>query len=43
MQSMNRVGQQAVSFALQDDQGNTVCLDDFKGVWFLMVFHRHLA
>ncbi len=43
MQPMNRVGQQAISFALQDGRGNTVCQGDFKGAWLLMVFHRHLA
>jgi len=43
MGTINRVGQQAISFVMQDDQGNTVCLDDFKGTWLLMVFHRHLA
>jgi len=40
---MNRVGQQAISFILQDYKGNNVCLDDFTGAWLLMVFHRHLA
>ena len=34
-------GEKAVHFKLQDEDGKTRSLDDYKGKWLLMVFHRH--
>lgn len=39
----NRVGQLAIPFSFNNNQAKEVCLDDFKGDWLWMVFHRHLA
>ncbi len=39
----NRMGKKALAFTLSDDNGGEIWLDDFKGSWLLMVFHRHLA
>ena len=35
------VGQPAVPFALPDSEGRIRRLEDYRGVWLLMVFHRH--
>jgi peroxiredoxin len=37
------VGKPAVPFALADVHGNTHRLEDYRGQWLLLVFHRHLA
>jgi peroxiredoxin len=39
----NLTGKPALPFALQDSSGVTRRLEDFKGSWLLMVFHRHLG
>jgi peroxiredoxin len=33
----------AVSFRLQDVDGREHTLSDYRGLWLLMVFHRHLG
>ncbi len=40
---MSRVGQPAVPFALEDAEGRVHRLEDFRGRWLLLVFHRHLG
>lgn len=37
------VGRLAVRFTLVDAQGRTHHLDDYRGHWLLLVFHRHLG
>jgi peroxiredoxin len=39
----NLVGQPAVPFTLLDAEGKPYRLDDYRGSWLLMVFHRHLG
>lgn len=39
----NLVGQPAVPFALPDTSGRIHRLDDYRGAWLLLVFHRHLG
>ena len=39
----NLVGQPAVPFELTDVHGRTYRLQDFRGRWLLLVFHRHLG
>jgi peroxiredoxin len=39
----NKVGQEVPSLAFKDENGRAVCLEQFKGDWLLLVFHRHLA
>lgn len=36
-------GGAAVPFKLLDSYGKQHYLDDYKGSWLLMVFHRHLG
>jgi peroxiredoxin len=36
-------GMNAVAFELQDAKGRVHRLNDYRGGWLLMVFHRHLA
>jgi len=36
-------GKRAISFNLSDSNGHAVLLDNYKGSWLLMVFHRHLG
>ena len=36
-------GKPAVPFSLADSEGKTHSLEDYKGRWLLMVFHRHLG
>jgi peroxiredoxin len=38
-----RVGMPAVPFDLADTSGKRHRLDDFRGRFLLMVFHRHLS
>ena len=33
----------AADFALPDTAGHIYRLEDFRGEWLLLVFHRHLA
>jgi peroxiredoxin len=35
--------QPAFRFTLSDSDGSTYRLDDYRGSWLLMVFHRHLG
>ena len=37
------LGKPAVAFDLEDLQGNRHCLEDTRGRWLLLVFHRHLG
>lgn len=39
----NKVGQEVPSLAFKDITGREVRLEQFKGNWLLLVFHRHLA
>ncbi|MDO8479125.1 MAG: hypothetical protein Q7W02_23615 [Candidatus Rokubacteria bacterium] len=39
----SNVGSPAVTFALKDTAGTVRRLDQFRGHWLLMVFHRHLG
>ncbi len=36
------VGSPAVSFALRDAEGRVHRLEDYRGRWLLLMFHRHL-
>jgi len=36
-------GQPAVPFQLLDSEGHSHRLEDYRGSWLLMVFHRHLG
>jgi peroxiredoxin len=36
-------GQPAFPFELSDSEGKTHRIDDYRGSWLLMVFHRHLG
>ena len=36
-------GKPAVPFLLRDTGGRTHRLDDYRGGWLLLVFHRHLG
>ena len=38
----SEVGSPAVPFALEDTAGTVRCLDQYRGHWLLMVFHRHI-
>lgn len=40
---MSLTGRPAIPFALPDTQGRIHRLEDYKGSWLLMVFHRHLG
>ena len=37
------IGAPAVDFALEDTRGVIHRLDQYRGRWLLMVFHRHLG
>ena len=37
------VGGPAVPFALPDEEGRLHRLEDYRGHWLLLVFHRHLG
>jgi peroxiredoxin len=39
----NFIGKPAIPFNLRDSNGKVVVLEDFKGSWLLIVFHRHLG
>jgi len=36
-------GKPAVPFTLQDSEGKSHRLDEYRGNWLLLVFHRHLG
>ena len=36
-------GQPAVLFTLHDSSGEPHRLEDYRGHWLLLVFHRHLG
>ena len=38
-----RVGEPAAPFALHDASGRRHQLEDYRGHWLLLVFHRHLG
>jgi len=37
------IDQPAPPFALADVHGRIHSLDDYRGAWLLLVFHRHLG
>jgi len=39
----NLTGQQAIPFTLTGSDGRIHTLDEYRGSWLLMVFHRHLG
>lgn len=39
----HRVGHAAAPFTLPDVEGRAHRLEDYKGHWLLLVFHRHLG
>jgi peroxiredoxin len=41
--TLNRQGTDAVTFELCDTSGGLHRLQDYRGRWLLMMFHRHLA
>ena len=43
MNGTHRVGGPAAAFALPDTTGRVHRLEDYKGHWLLLVFHRHLG
>ncbi|MDX1815437.1 MAG: hypothetical protein R3239_05705 [Thermodesulfobacteriota bacterium] len=36
-------GRPAIPFNLRDGSGKPHLLEDYRGSWLLMVFHRHLG
>ena len=38
----NEVGSPAAAFELEDTAGTVHLLEQYRGHWLLMVFHRHL-
>jgi peroxiredoxin len=40
---MDLAGQAAIPFSLPDAEGRLHGLDEFRGRWLLLVFHRHLG
>jgi peroxiredoxin len=36
-------GKPAIPFSLRDSRGGTRQLQEYRGKWLLMVFHRHLG
>ena len=39
----NLIGQPAIPFELLDADGVSHRIEDYRGFWLLMVFHRHLG
>lgn len=39
----SQVGSPAVAFVLEDTAGKVHRVEQFRGRWLLMVFHRHLG
>ena len=39
----NLKGKNAIYFNRLDSSGKTITLEDNKGNWLLMIFHRHLG
>jgi peroxiredoxin len=40
---MDLTGKSAIPFSLPDDKGSLHRLDDYRGQWLLLIFHRHLG
>ena len=40
---VNQTGNEAAPFELRDSNGEVHRLEDYRGRWLLMVFHRHLG
>ena len=40
---MDLTGKPAIPFSLPDSTGQTHRLEDYRGQWLLLVFHRHLG
>ena len=38
-----RAGKSAIDFRLDDSRGGPHRLEDYRGHWLLLVFHRHLG
>jgi peroxiredoxin len=36
-------GKPAIAFTLRDSRGTAHLLQEYRGKWLLMVFHRHLG
>jgi peroxiredoxin len=39
----NLTGQTAIPFSLTDSSGRIHTLEEYRGSWLLLVFHRHLG
>jgi peroxiredoxin len=39
----NKTGHPAIEFTLLDANGASHSLEDYRGQWLLLVFHRHLG
>lgn len=39
----NLTGKAAVAFRLRDTAGREHCLEEYRGSWLLLMFHRHLG
>ena len=39
----DRTGKDAIPFSLPDAEGKVRTLEEFRGRWLLLVFHRHLG
>jgi peroxiredoxin len=39
----NLAGKTAIPFSLRDAKGRMHSLDEYRGSWLLLVFHRHLG
>jgi len=37
------IGKPAISFRLRDSNGRIHTIEEYRGSWLLMVFHRHLG
>jgi peroxiredoxin len=40
---MDLTGRPAVPFSLPDAEGSLHRLEDYRGQWLLLIFHRHLG
>ena len=39
----NLTGKAAINFSIMDSNGTRHTQKEYKGIWLLMVFHRHLG
>ena len=39
----NKIGQQVPALVIRDENGQEMTLEQFRGKWLLLIFHRHLA